>query len=119
PWSYIPSKPSLTPDPLPQRLKKYIQYFSVGIQEGKYLIAGAKSSSFSTTFVTLEAVGDTIKDARTGVATSPAVHSERSDWFKTHREFYMPVESHSFTFLKSKCVVLCEKARSYEVVDLK
>ncbi|KAK1231887.1 Rho guanine nucleotide exchange factor [Marasmius sp. AFHP31] len=111
--------PSSTPNPLAQRLKRYINYFSIGIQEGKHLVVGAKSSSLSTTFVALEAVVDTIKDARTGVATSPAVRSERSDWFKTHREFYMPVESHGFTFLKSKCVILCEKARSYEVVDLK
>ena len=39
--------PSSTPNPLPQKLKKSVNYFSIGIQQGKYFIAGGKTSSVS------------------------------------------------------------------------
>jgi hypothetical protein len=42
--------------------------------------------------------------------------AQRSDWFRTDREFSLPCESYDLVFLKTRIVVLC--ARGFEIMDL-
>jgi hypothetical protein len=42
--------------------------------------------------------------------------SQRSDWFRTYREFFLPSESYDLVFLKARIAVLC--ARGFEIMDL-
>jgi hypothetical protein len=42
--------------------------------------------------------------------------SQRSDWFRTYREFFLPFESYDVIFLQARIAVLC--TRGFEIMDL-
>jgi len=44
------------------------------------------------------------------------IGSQRSEWFRTYREFFLPSEAFDVLFLKAKIVILCSKG--FEIMDL-
>lgn len=42
--------------------------------------------------------------------------SNRSEWFRNYRDFFIPSEAFDLIFLKAKIAVLC--AKGFEIMDL-
>ena len=114
----------------PKKIQNHANFFKAGVCLGRHLVCSAKTSGLSTTIKVFEPM-DTVSNRRKGgitqlfqssqdalkpfkVSLSPRYHSS----IKSHvtQEFYIPTESSSIHFLKSKLCVAC--ARGFEVVSL-
>ncbi|KAF8517935.1 Dbl-like domain-containing protein [Hysterangium stoloniferum] len=125
-WAYhiealVPSSP---PRPnmarAPQKLNnhKEVQFFSVGTINGRTLLIWMKKKGLESIFHAMEPVlGKIAEKAKApGTFGRSLFGSQRSDWFRPYREFFLPSEAFDLVFLKGKIAVLCTKG--FEIMDL-
>ncbi|KAI8931364.1 hypothetical protein NX059_011697 [Plenodomus lindquistii] len=92
----------------------HANFFKAGICLGQQLVAAVKTSALSTTIKVYEPKENMAnKGKKSGFAK---MLSTGQDQLKPYKEFYIPTESTSIHFLKSKLCVGC--ARGFEVVSL-
>ncbi|KAK3365229.1 CNH domain-containing protein [Lasiosphaeria ovina] len=105
-------------DPLSAKRGKKIQshcnFFKTGICLGRHLVCCVKSSALSTTIKVYEP-NDAMSRTKKQKGLSKMFNAGQ-DELKPFKEFYIPTESTSVHFLKSKLCVAC--ARGFEVVSL-
>lgn len=101
---------------LAKRPKKicHANFFKSGICLGNQLVATVKTSALSTTIKVFEPKDSMAnKQRKSGFAK---MLSTNQDQLKPYKEFYIPTESSSIHFLRSKLCVGC--ARGFEIVSL-
>lgn len=92
----------------------HCNFFKAGICVGQQLVACVKTTSLSTTIKVFEPMENMAKKSKkSGLAKMLA---GGQDVLKPYKEFYIPTESTSIHFLRSKLCVGC--ARGFEVVSL-
>lgn len=92
----------------------HANFFKAGICLGQQLVAAVKTSALSTTIKVYEPKENMAnKGKKSGFAK---MLSTGQDQLKPYKEFYIPTESTSIHFLRSKLCVGC--ARGFEVVSL-
>jgi hypothetical protein len=109
-----------TPDPMGnnRRGKKvmgHINFYRVGICLGRMLVCTVKSSSMTSTVRVLEPFDPQPRNKRQAAPLRRLLQSQ-SDGLKVFKEFYIPSETLSISFLKRKLCVGCGKG--FEIVDL-
>jgi len=107
-----PDEPALSRRP--KKIQSHCSFFKTGICLGRHLVCCVKSSALSTTIKVFEP-----NDAMTKAKKQKGIGKFMSgghDELKPFKEFYIPTESSSVHFLKSKLCVAC--ARGFEVVSL-
>ncbi|KAI9866249.1 MAG: RHO1 GDP-GTP exchange protein 2 [Trichoglossum hirsutum] len=97
----------------PKKIQGHTNFFKAGVCLGRHLVCCVKSSTLSSTIKVLE-------------PSNPSAQGKKKQAFKMFqggqealkpfKEFYIPTESSSIHFLKSKLCVGC--ARGFEVVSL-
>ncbi|KAG6029622.1 hypothetical protein E4U41_000307 [Claviceps citrina] len=98
----------------PKKIQGHCSFFKTGICLGRHLVCCVKSSALSTTIKVFEPNDAMTKGKKQkGLGKFIAVGQ---DELKPFKEFYIPTESTSVHFLKSKLCVAC--ARGFEVVSL-
>lgn len=97
-----------------KRISSHTSFFKAGICLGKVLVCVVKSSPLSSTIKTLEPIDQNIRGRNK--PTFRKLLQGGNDTLKLFREFYIPVESSSIHFLKTKLCVGCSKG--FEIVDL-
>lgn len=97
-----------------KRISSHTSFFKAGICLGKVLVCVVKSSPLSSTIKTLEPIDQNIRGR--SKPTFRKILQGGNDTLKQFREFYIPVESSSIHFLKTKLCVGCSKG--FEIVDL-
>ncbi|KAI9676125.1 MAG: RHO1 GDP-GTP exchange protein 2 [Caeruleum heppii] len=98
----------------PRRIQGHANFFKAGVCLGRHLVCSVKTSALSTTIKVFEPM-----DASSKGKKKPAfskMFQGGQDALKPFKEFYIPTESSSIHFLKSKLCVGC--ARGFEVVSL-
>ncbi|ODN82498.1 rho guanyl-nucleotide exchange factor [Cryptococcus wingfieldii CBS 7118] len=98
-----------------KRISSHTSFIKSGVCLGKTLVAIVKSSTLSSTIKVMEPVdvGQNKKKAQAGFMKRL---NGREDALKLFKEFYIPTESSSVHFLKTKLCVGCTKG--FEIVDL-
>ncbi|KAF7543108.1 hypothetical protein G7046_g10060 [Stylonectria norvegica] len=107
-----PDEPALSRRP--KKIQNHCSFFKTGICLGRHLVCCVKSSALSTTIKVFEP-----NDAMTKGKKQKGLGKFMAgghDELKPFKEFYIPTESTSVHFLKSKLCVAC--ARGFEVVSL-
>ncbi|KAK0390847.1 hypothetical protein NLU13_0350 [Sarocladium strictum] len=110
--SLNPDEPALSKRP--KKIQNHCNFFKTGICLGRHLVCCVKSSALSTTIKVFEP-----NDAMTKGKKQKGLGKFMAgghDELKPFKEFYIPTESSSVHFLKSKLCVAC--ARGFEVVSL-
>lgn len=97
-----------------KRISSHTTFFKAGTCLGKVLVCVVKSSPLSSTIKTLEPIDQNIRGR--SKPTFRKLLQGGNDTLKLFREFYIPVESSSIHFLKTKLCVGCTKG--FEIVDL-
>ena len=116
---YSYSLEALDPDETQAIVKRprkicHANFFKAGICLGQQLVASVKTSALSTTIKVYEPKENMAsKSRKSGFAK---MLSTSQDQLKPYKEFYIPTESSSIHFLRSKLCVGC--ARGFEVVSL-
>lgn len=98
----------------PKKIQNHCNFFKAGICLGRHLVCAVKSSALSTTIKVYEpndAITKTKKQKGLG-----KMFGGGQDELRPFKEFYIPAESSSVHFLKSKLCVAC--AKGFEVVSL-
>ncbi|KAI9841991.1 MAG: RHO1 GDP-GTP exchange protein 2 [Sclerophora amabilis] len=98
----------------PKKIQSHSNFFRAGICLGRHLVCSVKSSALSTTIKVFEPM-DSMTKGKKKPAFSKMFQSGQ-DALKPFKEFYIPSESSSIHFLKSKLCVGC--AKGFEVVSL-
>ncbi|CAG8958638.1 hypothetical protein HYFRA_00009955 [Hymenoscyphus fraxineus] len=106
-----PSEPALTKRP--KKIQSHCNFFRTGICLGRHLVCCVKSSALSTTIKVFEP-NDAMSKGKKQKGFK--MFNSGQDELKAFKEFYIPTESSSIHFLKSKLCVAC--ARGFEVVSL-
>ena len=107
-----PNEPALARRP--KKIQNHCNYFKAGICLGRHLVCCVKSSALSTTIKVYEpndAMAKKTKQKGLG-----KMFGAGQDELRPFKEFYIPAESTSVHFLKSKLCVAC--AKGFEVVSL-
>ncbi|KAJ7623683.1 signal transducer [Roridomyces roridus] len=118
----VPSSPQGShASQVPQKLNgtKDVHFFSVGTLHGRTLVIYMKKKGLDSIFRVLEPVGDKINEkvkAPAGLGSRFGFKSNKSEWFRIYRDFFLPSESFDLYFLKAKIVILC--TRGFEIMDL-
>ncbi|PBK72403.1 CNH-domain-containing protein [Armillaria solidipes] len=97
-----------------KRISSHTSFFKAGYCLGKMLVCIVKSTQLSSTFKTLEPIDQTVRGR--SKPTFKKLINGGNDTLKLFREFYIPVESTSIHYLKTKMCVGCPKG--FEIVDL-
>jgi hypothetical protein len=97
-----------------KKIASHTSFFKAGHCLGKVLVCIVKSSQLSSTFKTLEPIDQNIRGR--SKPTFKKLLQGGNDTLKLFREFYIPVESTSIHYLKTKMCVGC--SRGFEIVDL-
>ncbi|PPQ91478.1 hypothetical protein CVT25_013735 [Psilocybe cyanescens] len=97
-----------------KRISSHTSFFKAGFCLNKVLVCIVKSSQLSSTFKTLEPIDQNIRGR--AKPTFKKLLQGGNDTLKPFREFYIPVESTSIHYLKTKMCVGC--SRGFEIVDL-
>ncbi|KAG9312999.1 CNH-domain-containing protein [Chiua virens] len=97
-----------------KRISSHTTFFKAGVCLGKTLVCVVKSSPLSSTIKTLEPIDQNIRGR--SKPTFRKLLQGGNDTLKLFREFYIPVESSSIHFLKTRLCVGCSKG--FEIVDL-
>jgi hypothetical protein len=97
-----------------KKIQSHCNFFKTGICLGRHLVCCVKSSALSTTIKVYEP-NDAMSRTKKQKGLS-RVFNAGQDELKPFKEFYIPTESSSVHFLKSKLCVAC--ARGFEVVSL-
>ncbi|KAK7686309.1 hypothetical protein QCA50_010533 [Cerrena zonata] len=118
----VPSSPqSAHTSQTPQKLSggKEVLFFSVGNLNNRTLVIYMKKKGLDSVFRVLEPVlgkiNERVEAPRT-FGSRLGLRSQRSDWFRVYRDFFLPSESFDLIFLKAKIVILC--AKGFEIMDL-
>lgn len=104
------------PQAMAKRPRKicHANFFKAGICDSKQLVASVKTSAMSTTVKVFEPKENMAKNSRkSGFAKMLSTGQEQ---LKPYKEFYIPKESSSIHFLRSKVCVGC--TRGFEIVSL-
>ena len=107
-----PNEPALSKRP--KKIQSHCNFFKTGICLGRHLVCCVKSSALSTTIKVYEPNDQMSKGKKQKGFGS--LFNSGQDELKAFKEFYIPTESTSVHFLKSKLCVAC--ARGFEVVSL-
>jgi len=78
-----------------------------------------KKKGLDSVFRVLEPVIGKINErakAPASIGSRFGLRSQRSEWFRVYRDFFLPSESFDLLFLKAKIVILCTKG--FEIMDL-
>ncbi|EKD14317.1 uncharacterized protein L3040_008331 [Drepanopeziza brunnea f. sp. 'multigermtubi'] len=97
----------------PKKIQSHCNFFRTGICLGRHLVCCVKSSALSTTIKVFEP-NDAMSKGKKQKGFK--MFNSGQDELKAFKEFYIPTESSSIHFLKSKLCVAC--ARGFEVVSL-
>ncbi|KAG0650347.1 Rho1 guanine nucleotide exchange factor 1 [Hyphodiscus hymeniophilus] len=106
-----PNEPALAKRP--KKIQSHCNFFKTGICLGRHLVCCVKSSALSTTIKVFEP-NDAMSKGKKQKGFK--MFNSGQDELKAFKEFYIPTESSSIHFLKSKLCVAC--ARGFEVVSL-
>ncbi|KAI0091606.1 Dbl-like domain-containing protein [Irpex rosettiformis] len=118
----VPSSPqSPHTSQTPQKLSgnKDVHFFSVGNLNGRTLVIYMKKKGLDSVFRVLEPVIGKINERAEAPRTFGSrlgLRSQRSEWFRVYRDFFLPSESFDLIFLKARIVILCTKG--FEIMDL-
>ncbi|OBT50414.1 hypothetical protein VE04_08991, partial [Pseudogymnoascus sp. 24MN13] len=96
-----------------KKIQSHCNFFKTGICLGRHLVCCVKSSALSTTIKVFEP-NDAMSKGKKQKGFK--MFNSGQDELKAFKEFYIPTESSSIHFLKSKLCVAC--ARGLEVVSL-
>ncbi|KYK60669.1 Rho guanyl nucleotide exchange factor [Drechmeria coniospora] len=107
-----PDEPALAKRP--KKIQNHCSFFKTGICLGRHLVCCVKSSALSTTIKVFEP-NDAMTKAKKQKGLGKFMTGGQ-DELRPFKEFYIPTESSSVHFLKSKLCVAC--ARGFEVVSL-
>ncbi|KAJ6443926.1 rho guanyl nucleotide exchange factor [Purpureocillium lavendulum] len=107
-----PDEPALAKRP--KKIQNHCSFFKTGICLGRHLVCCVKSSALSTTIKVFEP-NDAMTKAKKQKGLGKFMAGGQ-DELRPFKEFYIPTESSSVHFLKSKLCVAC--ARGFEVVSL-
>ncbi|KAI1343604.1 CNH domain-containing protein [Xylariaceae sp. FL0016] len=107
-----PNEPALSKRP--KKIQNNCNFFKTGICLGRHLVCCVKSSALSTTIKVYEP-NDSMSKGKKQKGFGKMFNAGQ-DELKAFKEFYIPTESSSVHFLKSKLCVAC--ARGFEVVSL-
>ncbi|KAJ9155490.1 Rho1 guanine nucleotide exchange factor 1 [Pleurostoma richardsiae] len=107
-----PNEPALSKRS--KKIQNHCNFFKTGICLGRHLVCCVKSSALSTTIKVYEP-NDTMSKGKKPKGFGKMFNAGQ-DELKPFKEFYIPTESSSVHFLKSKLCVAC--ARGFEVVSL-
>ena len=111
-----------------KRISSHTSFFKSGTCLGKTFVAVVKSSTLSSTIKVLEPIDQTIRGKKPQTSFMKRlnggnealklfkVSADSSALILTDQEFYIPTESSSVHFLKTKLCVGCTKG--FEIVDL-
>ena len=97
-----------------RRVSSHTSFFKVGVCLGRTLVCIVKSGPLSSTIKTLEPIEQTARTKKQ--PTFRKLLQGGQDMLRVFKEFYIPTESSSIYFLKSKLCIGCTKG--FEVVDL-
>jgi len=97
-----------------KRIASHISYFKAGVCMGRPLVCVVKTSPLSTTIRALEPIDQQARGK--SKPTFKKILQGGHDTLRMYKEFYIPVESFSVHFLKTKLCVGCTKG--FEIVDL-
>ncbi|KAG8732433.1 RHO1 GDP-GTP exchange protein 2 [Ceratobasidium sp. 423] len=97
-----------------KRIASHTSFFKAGYCLGRTLVCVVKASSLSSTIKTLEPIDQAIRGK--SKPTFKKLLQGGNDTLKVFKEFYIPNESHSIHFLKTKLCVAC--STGFEIVDL-
>ncbi|KXN92394.1 Rho1 guanine nucleotide exchange factor 1 [Leucoagaricus sp. SymC.cos] len=97
-----------------KRVSSHTSFFKAGYCLGRVLVCIVKSSQLSSTFKALEPIDQNVRGR--SKPTFKKLLQGGNDTLKPFREFYIPVESTSIHYLKTKMCVGC--SRGFEIVDL-
>lgn len=106
-----PNEPALSKRP--KKIQSHCNFFKAGVCLGRHLVCCVKSSALSTTIKVYEP-NDAMSKGKKQKGFK--MFNSGQDELKAFKEFYIPAESSSIHFLKSKLCVAC--ARGFEVVSL-
>lgn len=106
-----PNEPALSKRP--KKIQSHCNFFKTGICLGRHLVCCVKSSALSTTIKVFEP-NDAMSKGKKQKGFK--MFNSGQDELKAFKEFYIPTESSSIHFLKTKLCVAC--ARGFEVVSL-
>lgn len=98
-----------------KRVSSHTSFFKSGICLGRTLVAIVKSSPLSSTIKVLEPVDQNTRGKKQQTGFMRRLNGGQ-DTLKVFKEFYIPLESFSLHFLKTKLCVGCQKG--FEIVDL-
>lgn len=97
-----------------RRISSHTSFFKAGQCLGRTLVCVVKSSSLSSTIKTLEPIEQNVRGKKQ--PTFRKLLQGGQETLRVFKEFYIPTESSSIHFLKSKLCVGCTKG--FEIVDL-
>ncbi|CAO1617455.1 unnamed protein product [Parajaminaea phylloscopi] len=97
-----------------RRISSHTSFFKAGHCLGRTLVCVVKSSSLSSTIKTLEPIEQNIRGKKQ--PTFRKLLQGGQETLRVFKEFYIPTESSSIHFLKTKLCVGCTKG--FEIVDL-
>ncbi|KAK7511818.1 CNH domain-containing protein [Phyllosticta citriasiana] len=92
----------------------HANFFKAGVCVGQHLVCCVKTSALSTTIKVYEPMENMAKKSKKSGFTRMLAGGQ--DVLKPYKEFYIPTESTSIHFLRSKLCVGC--AKGFEVVSL-
>lgn len=97
-----------------KKIQSHCNFFKTGICLGRHFVCCVKSSALSTTVKVFEP-NDAMSKSKKQKGFK-MFNNSGQDELKAYKEFYIPTESSSIHFLKSKVCIAC--ARGFEVVSL-
>ncbi|KAI0791960.1 CNH-domain-containing protein [Abortiporus biennis] len=97
-----------------KRIASHISFFKAGVCLSKTLVCVVKASPLSSTIKTLEPIDQNIRGR--SKPTFRKLLQGGNDTLRVFKEFYIPVQSSSIHFLKTRLCVGC--TNGFEIVDL-
>nr|KAJ3423238.1 RHO1 GDP-GTP exchange protein 2 [Polyrhizophydium stewartii] len=96
-----------------KKIGSHVSFFKQGVCAERTLVCAVKSTTLTATIKVLEPVGLGVSNLRGKIGK---LFRATSDSLRVYKEFYIPTESRSIHFLKTKLCVGCTKG--FEIVDL-
>ncbi|KAH9267073.1 hypothetical protein BASA84_000831 [Batrachochytrium salamandrivorans] len=96
-----------------KKIGSHVSFFKQGVCSERTLVCAVKSTALTATIKVLEPVGLSAGNLRGKIGK---LFRATNDALRVYKEFYIPTESKSIHFLKSKLCVGC--AKGFEIVDL-
>lgn len=98
-----------------KRISSHTSFFKSGVCLGRTLVAVVKSSALSSTIKVLEPIEQSMRGKKPQGGFMKRLNGGQ-ETLRVFKEFYIPLESFSIYFLKTKICVGCQKG--FEIVDL-